>query len=60
VKSNREVWAVPALLGVLTVVGLLAALLADGMWDLVSVAALAVPVATSLWCALRPARPPHG
>jgi hypothetical protein len=59
-KSNREVWAVPALLGILTVAGLLVALVADGAWDLVSVAALAVPVATGLWCALRPARSPHG
>jgi hypothetical protein len=58
-KSKREVWAVPVLLGILTVVGLLAALLGDGVWDLVSVAALAVPVATGLWCALRPARSPH-
>jgi hypothetical protein len=59
-KSNREVWAVPVLLGLLTVVGLLVALLADGVWDLVSVAALAVPVLVGLWCALRPPRPPHG
>jgi hypothetical protein len=43
----------PLLLGVLTVVGLMAALLGDGVWDAVSGVALAIPVLLGTWHALR-------
>jgi hypothetical protein len=46
-------------LGILTVVGLLVALVGDGVWDLVSVAALAVPVLVGCWYTFKPARSPH-
>jgi len=58
-KTKRAIWAMPILLGVLTVVGLLLALVGDGVWDLVSVAALAVPVLVGAWYAFRPAQSPH-
>jgi len=58
-KSRRAIWGMPILLGLLTVAGLLVALVGDGIWDLVSVAALAVPVLVGCWCALRPAQSPH-
>ena len=43
----------PLLLGVLSAVGLIAALLADGAADTMSWLALCAPVAVSLWCAAR-------
>jgi uncharacterized membrane protein YkvI len=58
-KSNREMWGMPVVLGVLTVIGLMVALVADGVWDLVSVAALAVPVLVGCWYGFKPARSPH-
>lgn len=42
-------WGWPIALGLLTVVGLLAALLGDGLWDGVSAVALGVPVAVGAW-----------
>jgi hypothetical protein len=58
-KSNRAIWGMPIVLGILTVAGLLVALVGDGVWDLVSVAALAVPVLVGCWFAFKPARSPH-
>jgi xanthosine utilization system XapX-like protein len=46
----------PILLAVLTLVGLVSALLGDGVWDLVSALSLGAPVAVGAWYALR--RPP--
>jgi hypothetical protein len=53
----RRVWAMPIVLGVLTLSGLVAGLLADGAWDLGAAAALALPVLVGAWHAFRPARP---
>lgn len=47
-------WGMPILLGVLTLIGLVSALLGDGIWDLVSGLALGAPVAVGAWHALRP------
>ena len=58
-KTARQIWRAPILLGLVTIVGLLSALLGDGVWDLVSVAALAVPVLVILWYWSRPAKSPH-
>jgi hypothetical protein len=58
-KTNRQIWGMPIVLGLLTVVGLLVALVGDGVWDLVSVAALAMPVLVGCWYAFRPAQSPH-
>ncbi|HXG27409.1 MAG TPA: hypothetical protein VNJ47_00985 [Nevskiales bacterium] len=42
--SMRQIWTAPAALAVVSVVGLLAALLADGWGDMLSWAALSIPV----------------
>ena len=47
------VWTAPIALGVLTVVGLVSALLGDGVWDAVSALALGTVVAVGGWCSLR-------
>ena len=58
IRSRAQVWGVPVLLAVLTVVGLVSALLGDGVWDLVSTVTLGAPVAVGAWYSLRrkPAR----
>lgn len=42
-------WGWPLAIGLATLVGLLAALVADGFWDWLSSAALSIPVAVSAW-----------
>jgi len=48
-----KLWGMPILLGLLTIVGLVSALLGDGIWDAVSAFALGVPVLAGLWYGLR-------
>jgi hypothetical protein len=45
----RRMWGTPILLGILTAVGLLSALLGDGVWDYVSAVTLGIPVLTAGW-----------
>ena len=47
--SKRQIWGPPITLGVASAIGLIAALLADGLWDAVSWIALAAPVAVGVW-----------
>lgn len=58
IRTRTRIWAMPVLLAVLTTVGLVAALLGDGAWDLVSAVTLGAPVAVGAWYGLRrtPAR----
>jgi hypothetical protein len=49
-----RVWRAPLVLGAATGLGLVAGLLGDGAWDAVAVAALAAPVAVTVWRLLRP------
>jgi hypothetical protein len=49
-------WGWPIALGVLTCVGLLAALLGDGAWDQVSAVALGAPVLAGAWHGLKRSR----
>ncbi|QOY92822.1 hypothetical protein IM543_14565 [Massilia sp. UMI-21] len=53
IRTRTQIWAMPILLAVLTAVGLVAALLGDGAWDLVSAVTLGVPVAVGACHALR-------
>jgi len=53
--SRRRVWLAPASLGLLTAVGLVSALLADGLADVLSWAALSAPLLAALWYSLWPA-----
>jgi len=52
-QSGIRVWAAPITLGLVTLFGLVAALLADGIGDAVSWAALGIPVAVCCWYALK-------
>jgi hypothetical protein len=54
----RRVFAVPALLAVVSLIGLLSALLGDGVWDAVSWIALGAMVVVVGWCWWR--RDRHG
>ena len=54
--DSSGVWAMPILLGVLSAVGLVAALLSSGLGDWISWVALAVPVIVSFWWSLKPNR----
>ncbi|MFC0252847.1 hypothetical protein [Massilia consociata] len=53
IRSTARIWAMPVLLAVLTLIGLVAALLGDGAWDLVSAVTLGAPVAVGIWYSLR-------
>jgi hypothetical protein len=46
----RRVFAVPVLLAVVSLIGLLSALLGDGPWDAVSWIALGAMVVVAGWC----------
>jgi len=48
-----RLWGVPIVLGVLTAIGLVAALLGDGFLDYVSAVALGIPVALGTWHSMR-------
>jgi len=43
-RHFKRLWGGPIVMGVLTVVGLLSALLGDGVWDYLSAVALGIPV----------------
>jgi hypothetical protein len=51
-RERQSLWRVfrwPVLLGVLSLVGLVSALLGDGLWDALSWLTLFVPVAVVAW-----------
>ena len=48
-RSALQAFAIPIVLGVLSAVGLIAALLGDEAWDIVSWFALGVPCAVMAW-----------
>ena len=45
----RRLWGAPIVLGIMTAIGLVSALLGDGLWDAVSACMLAAPVLVSAW-----------
>jgi hypothetical protein len=47
--TKTQIWGAPVTLGVVSAFGLVSALLADGVWDVLSWLVLAVPVAVSAW-----------
>ena len=49
---RARVWRMPIVLGLLSAIGLIAALLADGAGDVLSWVALAIPVAAAVWYGL--------
>lgn len=52
-KTPMQVWGAPIVLAVLTVVGLVSALLGDGVWDALSAVALGIPTLLCFWYGLR-------
>jgi hypothetical protein len=59
-RSPRAIWTIPALLAVVTLVGLVAALVGEGgVWWPLSWAMLAVPCACSVLYLVRGLLPPH-
>jgi hypothetical protein len=46
---KKSIWATPALLGILTLFGLLAALLGLGVWHWLSWIALCIPLSVIAW-----------
>ncbi|MFS2002422.1 hypothetical protein ACEN9F_02250 [Duganella sp. CT11-25] len=48
-----RLWGAPIVLAILTVIGLLSALLGDGVWDALSAVALGVLVLCCAWYGLR-------
>ncbi len=53
IRTPSQIWGAPILLGILTTIGLVAALLGDGAWDLVSAVTLGAPVLVGAWFGLR-------
>ena len=53
IRSAAHIWRIPTLLAVLTAIGLVSALLGDGVWDLASALALGAPVLVGGWFGLR-------
>jgi hypothetical protein len=49
-RTLWQIFAVPLLLGILTTVGLVAALVGDGIWDGLSWVTLGVPIVVTLYC----------
>lgn len=47
--SVRQIWGMPIVLAIFSAVGLLSALLGDGIWDVLSWIALAAPIAAAMW-----------
>ncbi|WP_170289089.1 hypothetical protein [Massilia sp. YMA4] len=48
-----RLWGMPIVLAILTTIGLVAALLGDGLLDYVSAVALGIPVGLGTWHSLR-------
>ena len=51
-NTFMKMWKRPIQIGIATTIGLLAALLGDGGWDLLSAVTLGVPVAVAAWLGL--------
>lgn len=51
-----QIWGMPVLLGAISLVGLLSALLGDGGWDVVSGLVLGLPNGMILWYVVRSRR----
>jgi hypothetical protein len=51
-----RLWGAPIVLAVLTIIGLISALVGDGVWDYLSAVALGIPVLAGAWYGLRTRR----
>jgi hypothetical protein len=53
--TRAQIWFSPIVLGIVSAIGITAALLGDGLWDVVSWVALAAPVLVCLYFIWKPA-----
>jgi hypothetical protein len=56
IRSLGEIFAMPVLLGVLSAIGLVVALLGDEIWDAVGWVGLGIPLLVAAYYMMRPAR----
>ncbi|MGC4098131.1 MAG: hypothetical protein QM706_13535 [Nitrospira sp.] len=52
-QTSRQIWTAPIVLGIVSAIGLVSALLGDGIWDALSWVALTAPIAAILWSIVR-------
>ncbi len=52
-QTTRQIWASPIVLGIISAIGLVSALLGDSIWDALSWVTLTAPVAAVLWFVVR-------
>jgi CHASE2 domain-containing sensor protein len=57
-KTNRQIFGVPILLGIATMLGLGAGLIGDGGWDTAAGLLLAAPLVVTAWYWRRPSVSP--
>lgn len=53
IRTPMQIWGAPIVLAILTTVGLISALLGDGIWDALSAVTLGIPCLIGLWYCLR-------
>lgn len=59
-QSLRQIFGIPMVLALLSTVGLVSALVGDGVWDVLSWLTLAVPIAIGAYCFAKPRGPSPG
>lgn len=52
-QTMSQIFLIPAIIAVITAIGLVSALLGDGVWDAVSWVALGLPIVVLGYCLLR-------
>ena len=52
-QTTKQIWAAPIVLGIVSAIGLVSALLGDGIWDALSWVTLTAPIAAVLWFVVR-------
>lgn len=55
-QTLGQIFIIPLVLGILSTVGLISALVGDGIWDGVSWITLGIPILLCAWFLLRPRR----
>ncbi|MBN9557024.1 MAG: hypothetical protein J0I26_05780 [Alphaproteobacteria bacterium] len=56
-RTLRQIFVWPLVIGLVTTIGLIAALVGDGVWDRLSWAALSLPVIAAGWFSTRTKTP---
>lgn len=49
-RSLWQIFAIPSALGLASAIGLVAALVGDGIWDAIGWLGLGIPIVTAVWC----------